>query len=108
MIYLIRNSRGDRLRSELKSWHNKGKLGSTSLSAIDHELASDESGVIVNYKSAKEGESHNDIVYNQVLNLINRIESILGEENLNITDDDLDLIRQANPELEKVDNEGVA
>lgn len=87
IIYLYRNGRGEELRSELKRLHKKGKLGSTSLSGLNPEIIDGPDGVEIKYNFAKKGESQNDIIYNQVLNLFERIEGILSEENLMYSDE---------------------
>ena len=108
IVYMVRNGRSEELKNQLRKKHEKGELASAELSAIDSEFVKDSDKISINFKQAKIGESQNDIVYNQVLNLINRIEGILNEENLKISDEDLDLIRSASPELSELDNESLA
>lgn len=89
IIYLVRNGRTADLKKELTRLKNKGSLGSQNLSGKDFELVKEPEGYKIRYKSAKEGESQNDIIYNQINNYIDRIDSIINEEGLNISDEEL-------------------
>lgn len=89
IIYLVRNGRTADLRRELTRLKDRGSLGSQNLSGKDFELVKEPEGYKIRYKSAKEGESQNDIIYNQINNYIDRIDSIINEEGLNISDEEL-------------------
>ena len=93
MIYLIRNGKAGELRSELEKWYKNGKLGSTNLSAVDGKIVKDANGTGIVYDKAKDGESHNDIIFKQISNMIDRVEGVLNEENLKISDIDLEMYR---------------
>lgn len=87
MIYLIRQGYGDKLRAQAKSWHDDGKFGSTSLSALNTEI--DENGNKVRI-TAKDGElTENDYVYNKLLEEINQVNTILNTYGTDKSDDEL-------------------
>lgn len=94
LIYLIRNNRTGELKSELERWHKKGNLGSTNLSGVEGEIVQNETGSGIVYSHAKDGESQNDIIFKQISNMIDRVEGVLNEENLKISDVELQMIRQ--------------
>lgn len=96
VIYYIRDGKANIFRNELKKLHDSGKLASTNLSGIDFELTDDKK---INYLSAKEQESQNDIVYKHLNSYVDRIEAVLKEENLNISDEELSKLTSIIPEL---------
>lgn len=89
IIYLIRNGKTSDLKRELTRLRDKGALGSRNLSGKSFELVKEPDGYKINYESAKEGESQNDVIYNQINSYIDRIDSIINEEGLNISDEEL-------------------
>lgn len=93
IIYLIRNGKSDQLRKELHKLHEKGKLGSTALSGSNYELVKDGDKTNIVYKEASSNDSQNDIIYRQILDVISKIETVLDEEKLNISDEQLTLAR---------------
>lgn len=87
MITLIRNGKGEALKSELNKLHKKGALGSTVLSDTQYDLVKDDKGTHIVYKQAEVGHSQNDAIYNQLNSFIDRIEKIMTEEGLYLSDD---------------------
>lgn len=104
LIYLIRNNRTGELKRELSRWHQNGKLGSTNLSGVDGTFDKNDENWGFVYSAAKEGESQNDIIYKQISNIIDRVESILDEENLKFTDEQLSEFKIVN-ELEHMSDD---
>lgn len=89
IIYLIRNKKTDDLRKELEVLHSKGKLGSANLSATETEKIRTENGEVIQYKPTVNDKSQNDVIYKQLSDYIDRINSIINEENLNFSDEEL-------------------
>ena len=107
LIYLIRNNRTSELKNELARWHQKGKLGSVNLSGLSGTFKETGQGLGIKYDVAKSGESQNDIIYKQISQIIDRVEGILDEENLRMTDDDLKNIRENNENVKDLDDESL-
>ena len=101
MIYLIRNRKANQLRKELERWHQKGKLGNTNLSGSKYELVKDGDKTTIAYKEASDKDSQNDVIYNQILDVINKVETVLDEERLNISDLQLQTLRVVDPDKTK-------
>lgn len=92
IIYLINSGKKDDLLSELEKWHKRGKLASTNLSGTETETIKDGNTYSIQYKTANKGESQNDLVYQQLVNYINRIDDLLKEENLDYSEEELQYI----------------
>lgn len=92
LIYLIREGDVDNIKKELTRFYKDGKLGSTSLSGTELELVKTEEGKKFQYKPAEEGNSQNDLIYRQLNNYVDRINEVLQEEGLDLSDDDLAII----------------
>jgi len=101
MIYLIRNGKADQLRKELARWHDKGKLGSKSLSGSKYEIVKEDDKSYFVYKEAEDKDSQNDIIYKQILDVIDKVETILDEERLKVSDLQLQMLRSIEPEKTK-------
>lgn len=89
IIYLLRNNKKEDIKKELDKLYNNGKLGSTNLSGKVFEIVKEPEGLKLQYHQAVEGESQNDVVYNQLNSYIDRIDAILSEEGLDLSDDQL-------------------
>lgn len=89
LIYLIRNGKINDIHKELNLLYTKGKLGSTNLSSTEVEKINTEKGETFQYKPATEGKSQNDAIYRQLTDYVNRINSIVNEEGLNFSDEEL-------------------
>lgn len=89
IVYLLRNNKKDDIKRELDRLYNNGKLGSTNLSGKSFEIVKEPEGLKLQYHQAIEGESQNDVVYNQLNSYIDRIDSILSEEGLDLSDEQL-------------------
>lgn len=97
MIYLLRQGKESELRKELDRLHNAGKLASTNLSGTEFEIVKDGDRNTLQYKAAEIGNSQNDLIYRQLNYYIDRINEIIKEEGLDISDGELQFItEQAN------------
>lgn len=97
MIYLLRSGKEHQLRTELDKLYKKGKLASTNLSGTEFEFVKNGSENNIQYKAAELGNSQNDIVYKQINYYIDRINEVIKEEGLDISDEELQFIsEQAN------------
>lgn len=82
MIYLIRNGKKDELISEIGKLKDKGQLASTKLSWHRNEQGA--------FLTAENDEgTQNNYVYNSLVSRVNEIDSILNEEGLNLSDDEI-------------------
>lgn len=86
IIYLLRDGKENQLRMELDRLHKAGKLGSTNLSGTEIEEAQ--------YKATSSGDSQNDLLYQQIGFYIDRINEVLKEEGLDLSDAELQYITQ--------------
>lgn len=94
MIYLLRSGKEQELRKELDRLHNAGKLASTNLSGTEFELVKDGSTNAIQYKAAEVGNSQNDLIYRQMNYYIDRINEVIKEEGLDISDAELQYITE--------------
>lgn len=105
LVALIRNGKKDELKSELDRLHKKGKLGSINLSGVNFELVKDGDTQKIQYKNAEKGESQNDVIYTQIDQYIDRIDEMIKEEGLDLTDEELQLAMQiANDNNEDIES----
>lgn len=94
MIYLLRSGKEQELRTELDRLHNAGKLASTNLSGTEFELVKDGPKGSIQYKAAEVGNSQNDLVYKQMNYYIDRMNEVIKEEGLDISDAELQFITE--------------
>lgn len=87
LVYLLREGKESQIRKELNRLHKSGQLGSTNLSGTELEFVRDEKTVIPKYKNATQGDSQNDLIFNQLNFYIDRISEIVREEGLDISDE---------------------
>ena len=88
MVYILREGKADQFRKEINRLHKAGKLGSKNLSGTEFEIIKDSEDQI-QYKQAKDNDSQNDIIRNQLMFYVDRIEEILKEEDLDWSDEEL-------------------
>ena len=69
--------------------HTAGKLASTNLSGSEFEIVKDGDKSTIQYKSAEKGNSQNDLIYQQLNYYIDRINEVIKEEGLDISDAEL-------------------
>ena len=87
LMYLIRNGHRDTILSELESWKNKGKLGSTNLSSSKFE--EDSEGNKVYLTTDDKSDSQNDFIYNRIKEEVNQLTNIINDNGANLSDDQL-------------------
>ena len=87
MIYLMREGYGDKLKEQAKQYHDSGKFGSTTLSALKTEV--DENGNKVRITANDDDITENDYIYNKVMEQINQVDAILKTYNTDKSDDEL-------------------
>jgi hypothetical protein len=87
MATLIRNGHANDLREQVEDLRKHGKLGSKKLSAVDYEI--DKDGNAVWLTTTDSTKSQNDAVGNLIKDKINTIDTIINNNQLNLTDDDL-------------------
>ena len=84
---LIRNGYVGDLRKVVEDMRSKGKFGSTTLSAIDYQL--DENGNPIWITTSDRSKSQNDIIARIINEKITAIETVINNNQVNLTDDDL-------------------
>lgn len=89
IVYLIRQGRTDDIRNELARLHKKGKLGDVNLSGKTYELVNTGDETQIKFHNAEEGESQNDVVYDQLLDYIDRVDKLMSSEGLKVSDETL-------------------
>ena len=94
IIYLLRDGKEQELRNELNRLHAAGKLASTNLSGSEFEIVKDGDKSTIQYKSAEKGNSQNDLIYQQLNYYIDRINEVIKEEGLDISDAELQWITE--------------
>lgn len=94
IIYLLRDGKEQELRNELSRLHAAGKLASTNLSGSEFEIVKDGDKSTIQYKSAEKGNSQNDLIYQQLNYYIDRINEVIKEEGLDISDAELQWITE--------------
>ncbi len=94
VAYLLRQGRGEEIRAELLRLKNKGRLGDTNLSGMIYESIDRGTGgsTIKFHPNSAAGESQNDVIYDQLIDYIDRIEDLMAFEGLKISDETLQSI----------------
>lgn len=87
MATLIRNGHVAELRAEVEKMRKAGKLGNTKLSASKY--AKTEEGDTVWLTTDNRAESQNDAIANAMLEKITALETIINNNRINLTDDQL-------------------
>ena len=107
IVYLFRNGKEQEVRNITKQLWNQGKFASKNLSGYEFEVVNSNGTPEAKYKPAKQGESQNDLIYKELTKIYDRISSIIAEEGLNISDEEIENIISARPDLSKEDAEDV-
>lgn len=114
LVYMMRQGRTDEIRQELDYLHSKGRLGDTNLSGKSYTINNTDGESTIQFLPAQNNDSQNDVVYELLNDFINRMETVMAQEGLLITDEDLTLALQAkqagryyDPILEKINSSGV-
>lgn len=94
IVYLLREGRGQDLKNELNRLYSAGKLASTNLSGTEFEVVKSGDQNAIQYKPAEKGNSQNDVIYKQLNYYIDRINEVLKEEGLDISDNELQWITE--------------
>ena len=107
LVYLARNGKINEVRNEINRLYRLGKLASTNLSGINYVEIKDGDKIVKKFEPANPGESQNDVVYNLITAQLNTIESIIKEEGLEISDENLQLLIAQHPNLDESQKEGL-
>lgn len=87
LIYLVRNGKTNELLSTLEEWRNKGKLGSTKLSATKFEK--DSSGKDIYLTADSKSDSQNEYIYNRIKETVLQLDALLGASGTKLNEEDL-------------------
>lgn len=87
MATLIRNGHSSELRAEVEKLRKAGKLGNTKLSASKFEKT--ENGDTVYLTTDNQAESQNNAIANAMLEKITALETIINNNRINLTDEQL-------------------
>lgn len=88
LTYLIRNGRTSEILEELDKLRQKGKLGSTNLSASKYEMSQDGSKFLWTSPSATE-DSQNEAAYRMIRGYITSLDGAMNQQGLNYSDEQL-------------------
>lgn len=94
LIFLLRGGKKSDIEKELSRLHDAGKLASTNLSGTEIKMVKNGDTFSPEYQFAKNGESQNDLLYKQIGYYIDRIDELLKEEGLNISDSELQILSE--------------
>lgn len=87
IVYLIRQGRTEDIKKELDRLHKKGKLGDVNLSGMTGEFVNVDNEPQIKFYNAEFGESQNDVVYKQLIDYIDRVDSLITSEGLKVPDE---------------------
>lgn len=107
IVYLFRNGKEQEVRNQTEKLWKQGKFGSKNLSGYEFEVVNSGGTQEAKYKPAKSGESQNDLIYKELNNIYDRISSIVAEEGLNISDEEIENIISARPDLSRENAEDI-
>lgn len=105
IVYLFRNGREQEVRDLTKQKWRHNPIASKNLSGYEFEVVNSNGTPEAKYKPAKQGESQNDLIYKELTKIYDRISSIIAEEGLNISDEEIENIISARPDLSREDAE---
>lgn len=103
IVYLFRNGREQEVRDLTKQKWRHNPIASKNLSGYEFEVVNSNGTSEAKYKPAKQGESQNDLIYKELTKIYDRISSIIAEEGLNISDEEIENIISARPDLSRDD-----
>lgn len=103
IVYLFRNGREQEVRDLTKQKWRHNPIASKNLSGYEFEVVNSNGTPEAKYKPAKQGESQNDLIYKELTKIYDRISSIIAEEGLNISDEEIENIISAKPDLNRDD-----
>lgn len=89
LIYLIRNGKTNELVEELGKMRDKGKLGNKNLSATKYETDSKEPNKRNWLSPTDNSDNQNEATYNMIRNYIQSLDSVIHQEGLAYSDDEL-------------------
>lgn len=91
LSYIIAQGRGDEIRAYYKKLHDKGLLGSTTLSGTKFDSVIDAEGNTEEkaQTTTQSGDSQNDLVYDALLRHIDYIENMMTDEGIKISEREL-------------------
>lgn len=95
LTYMIAEGRTEEIRDYYRKWHKEGRLGSTNLST-KFETIDGVKGEEIISEPLRDGLSHNDIVFNALMQQVDLIEQILSEEQLKVNEKTLGEILKMN------------
>lgn len=83
IAYLLAQNKKDEVDKYLELDRKRGKFGSKNLSGIKYQIKTNADGKKeIIYDEAAEGESQNDIIYNQLRSYVDNMQRIMDEEGL--------------------------
>lgn len=103
IVYLIRQGRTEDIKNVLSKLHRQGKLGNTNLSGKTYEIVDNGTEKQIKFHNAEIGESQNDVVYDQLMDYIDRVDLLISSEGLKISDDVLKKLQVAENEGQLLD-----
>lgn len=89
LIYLIRNGKSNELIEELGKMRDKGKLGNKNLSATKYEVDSKDATKLNWLSPTDTSDNQNDATYGMVKNYIQSLDTIIHQEGLAYSDQEL-------------------
>ena len=95
LTYMIAEGRANEIRGYYRKWHKEGRLGSTNLGSKFETIESVKGKEVVS-EAVSDGLSHNDIVFNALMQQVDLIEQILSEEQLKVNEKTLGEILKMN------------
>lgn len=89
LIYLIRNGKTNEIVEELGKMRDKGKLGNKNLSSTKYEADSKDSNKFNWLSPTSTEDNQNQATYNMIKNYIQSLDSVIHQEGLAYSDDEL-------------------
>lgn len=89
LVYLIRNGRTNEMLEELDKMRDKNKLGNKNLSASKYEMDSKEPNKRNWLSPTSADDNQNQATYNMVKNYIQSLDTVIHQEGLAYSDDEL-------------------
>lgn len=89
LIYLIRNGKTNEIVEELGKMRDKGKLGNKNLSSTKYEADSKDPNKLNWLSPTSTEDNQNQATYNMIKNYIQSLDSVIHQEGLAYSDDEL-------------------
>lgn len=98
LVFYFRNGYGDKIKHLTTKLYKNKKLANANLSFQYRVDDSGDSKKLI-FETSKDGNSQNDVIYNYLMNQYKYIEDLMKKENLMLTDEALNGLVTANPDL---------